>query len=173
MSFLKIIPVDSKNLKELQKISVTTFKETFVYQNTKENIESYLKINLSMKQIKKEFDNPFSEFYFAFNNKVIVGYLKLNFKSAQSENVLKNKAYEIERIYILKSQQRKGFGRQLFEKAVDIGKSKGYKKLWLGVWENNKAAINFYKKLNLSKFDEHIFLLGKDIQTDFLMKYNF
>ena len=173
MSFLKIIPVDSKNLNKLQKISVTTFKETFANQNTKENLESYLKTNLSKKQIKNELNNPQSEFYFAYNQEVIVGYLKLNFKSAQSENVLRNKAYEIERIYVLKSYQRKGFGRQLFEKAVEIGKSKGYKKLWLGVWENNKSAIKFYKKLKLSKFDKHIFLLGKDIQIDFLMKYSF
>ncbi len=173
MSFLKIVPVDSENLYDLHKISVTTFKETFASQNTKENMEYYLKKNLAKMQIKKELSNPFSEFYFAYNQEVIIGYLKLNFKNSQNENVLKNKAYEIERIYILKTHQRKGFGKQLFEKAVDIGRSRGYKKLWLGVWEKNKSAIKFYKKLNLSKFDKHEFLLGNDTQTDFLMKYDF
>ena len=173
MSLLKIIPVDSESLNDLHKISVTTFEETFAHQNTKENMEYYLKTNLNKKQIKKEFLNKFSKFYLAYNQQFIVGYLKLNFKNAQKEKVFKNKAYEIERFYILKSHQRKGFGKELFEKAVDVGKSRGYKKLWLGVWENNKTAINFYKKLKLSKFDKHTFLLGNDLQTDFLMEYNF
>ena len=87
--------------------------------------------------------------------------------------MLENKGFEIERFYLLKSFQGKGFGKKLFQKTIDIGKSKGYKKLWLGVWENNKSAIKFYKKLNLKIFDKHTFILGNDIQTDFLMKLNF
>ena len=67
--------------------------------------------------------------------------IALNFKNAQREDVMENKGFEIERIYLLKSFQGKGFGKKLFHKTIDIGRSKGYKKLWLGVWENNKSAI--------------------------------
>lgn len=51
------------------------------------------------------------------------------------------------------------FARQLNKKTV-----------WLGVWEHNLRAINFYKKHGFSKFGEHLFLVGKDAQTDWLMK---
>jgi hypothetical protein len=38
-----------------------------------------------------------------------VGYLKLNFKKAQREDVLEKKGFEIKHIYLLKSFQGKDF----------------------------------------------------------------
>ena len=84
-----------------------------------------------------------------------------------------NKAFEIERIYLLKTFQNMGYGKQLFKKIASIGKLKGYRRLWLGVWEHNLTAIKFYKKLKLKIFDKHNFIIGNDIQTDFLMKFDF
>jgi ribosomal protein S18 acetylase RimI-like enzyme len=40
----------------------------------------------------------------------------------------------------------------------------------LGVWEQNENAIAFYTKKGFEIFDRHIFKLGDDPQTDFLMK---
>jgi ribosomal protein S18 acetylase RimI-like enzyme len=42
--------------------------------------------------------------------------------------------------------------------------------VWLGVWEENLRAINFYKKNGFVEFDKHIFKLGNDEQTDIMMK---
>ena len=42
--------------------------------------------------------------------------------------------------------------------------------VWLGVWEENVRAINFYKKQGFNEFDKHIFMLGDDAQTDLLMR---
>ncbi|MEY3918157.1 MAG: Protease synthase and sporulation negative regulatory protein 1, partial [Bacteroidota bacterium] len=42
--------------------------------------------------------------------------------------------------------------------------------IWLGVWEHNPRAIRFYEKQGFVKFDQHIFQLGDDEQTDILMK---
>jgi GNAT superfamily N-acetyltransferase len=106
-------------------------------------------------------------------DKEIVGYLKLNFNHAQKESVLEGKAFEIERFYILKLHQGKGLGSQLFKKAIEIGKDKGYKLLWLGVWEHNTKALEFYTKKGLTAFDSHLFQLGQDAQTDILMQLKF
>ena len=102
----------------------------------------------------------------------MAGYLKLNFDSAQTENVLNNQAFEIERIYLLKEYQNKGLGTELFEAAIQIGKEKGYSTLWLGVWEKNRSALQFYQKKGLVTFGSHYFQLGSDTQTDFLMRYD-
>jgi ribosomal protein S18 acetylase RimI-like enzyme len=42
--------------------------------------------------------------------------------------------------------------------------------IWLGVWEENTKAINFYTKNGFAGFDKHIFKLGDDEQTDIMMK---
>ncbi|MEN9961197.1 MAG: Protease synthase and sporulation negative regulatory protein 1, partial [Bacteroidota bacterium] len=40
------------------------------------------------------------------------------------------------------------------------------------VWEKNSRAIRFYEKQGFVAFDQHIFQLGEDAQTDILMKLN-
>lgn len=167
---LHLRSVQKKELQTLRTISVQTFKETFGNQNTEENMTSYFKNQLSQKQIEKEFEEPNTDFYFAFCNKELIGYLKLNFNGIQKKVDLQVKAFEIERIYILKAHQRKGLGSQLFAQAIEIGRHMGYQLMWLGVWEFNYHAIKFYETKGLRVFDSHIFVLGKDMQTDFLMK---
>jgi ribosomal protein S18 acetylase RimI-like enzyme len=61
-------------------------------------------------------------------------------------------------------------GSQLLEQAIKIGRNKGYKLMWLGVWELNYKALKFYKKKKLEVFDSHNFQLGDEKQTDILMK---
>ena len=60
--------------------------------------------------------------------------------------------------------------KKILTKIFKIGKERGYRKLWLGVWEKNFKAINFYKKNGFKKFGKYNFLLGNDIQTDYLME---
>ena len=93
----------------------------------------------------------------------------LNFGQAQTE-FNDNKALEIERIYVLKEFYGKKVGQVLYDKAFDIAKQAGADYLWLGVWEENQRAINFYKKNGFVEFDKHIFKLGDDEQTDIIMK---
>ena len=130
---LQLIPVFEKEIRSLHRLSLETFKETFEAENKKEDLLAYLKQKMSIRQLKKELNNPFSSFFFATHKKQMAGYLKLNFYNAQTENVLNNQAFEIERIYLLKEYQNKGLGTELFEAAIQIGKEKRYRMLWLGV----------------------------------------
>ncbi len=168
-----IRPTKITELEKLHTISVQTFKETFEAKNNEDDMAVYLKHKLSKKQLNAEFSDRNTSFYFAYCDEVLVGYLKLNFKDAQKKVVLKGKAYEIERIYILKAHQGRGFGTQLFNEALEIGRGKGYKLMWLGVWEFNHKALKFYEKKGLKAFDSHIFQLGNDSQTDILMQLKF
>ena len=160
-------------LNELHDISIQTFEETFANQNTSENMQWYFENAMNIDCIRKELLHPNSYFYWATHQNQTVGYLKLNFNDAQSEMVLNNEAFEIERIYIKNEFQGNGFGSELFTLALRLGSEKGYKKLWLGVWEHNPKALAFYKRKGLVTFDQHLFQLGDDPQTDILMQLEF
>ena len=170
MSLLELIPVSIDDVKLLQKLSVQTFIETFGAQNSEADMQEYLNNQMSTSQLKKELEHAHSNFYFAYYKDRLAGYLKLNFESAQRETVGTGTAFEVERIYLLNDFQRQGLGKVLFEKAVALGKEKGYRKLWLGVWEHNTPALAFYKKLGLTVFDKHTFVLGSDSQTDLMLE---
>ncbi|MEZ4904515.1 MAG: GNAT family N-acetyltransferase [Spirosomataceae bacterium] len=77
---------------------------------------------------------------------------------------------EIERFYIQKAYKGQRLGSTLMQACVDWAKKEGFDTLWLGVWEYNPKAINFYEKMGFHRFGTHTFTLGSDIQLDFLMK---
>jgi len=99
----------------------------------------------------------------------VIGYLKLNKGGSQTE-LKDNDALEIERIYVLKEFHGKKVGQLLFDKAIEVAKAQDVAYVWLGVWENNKRALQLYSKNGFVEFDQHIFVLGDEAQTDIMMK---
>jgi predicted FMN-binding regulatory protein PaiB/ribosomal protein S18 acetylase RimI-like enzyme len=166
---INIREVTHKDIYHLQKIGRDTFFETFSGENTEENMQKYLDEGFSLEKLTAELNNPDSQFYFAELKNKVIGYLKLNFGPSQTE-LKDNKALEIERIYILKEFQGRRVGQLLYEKAIQTAIQADAEYVWLGVWENNPRAINFYKKNGFIEFDRHIFKLGDDEQTDLMMK---
>lgn len=161
--------VDEKDILKLQAISKKTFTDTFSSSNTKEDMQKYLNKSFSQDQLLKEISNQNSFFYFAMIDQEVVGYLKLNIAEAQTE-IYDLSSLEIERIYVLDTFQGQKIGQILFNKAVENAKSLNLNEIWLGVWEENISAINFYLKNGFEKFDQHIFKLGNDEQIDFMMR---
>jgi len=169
MSEVALVRVKMEDWKVLQKIGRETFKETFESGNTEENMCDYLETGFSEEKLKSELSNPGSIFYFARIENNVSGYLKVNFDEAQTE-LKDDSGMEIERIYVLKELHGKKVGQLLFEKALELAKQREKKFVWLGVWEENPRAIQFYKKNGFKEFDKHVFIIGDDEQTDIMMK---
>ena len=169
MENIEIKKVSISDLNELSEIGRKTFSETFSAGNSEENIESYLEEKFSVKQLTGELTNNDSSFYFSLIDDRVVGYLKVNFGKAQTE-LKGDTGAEIERIYVLKEFHGKKVGQFLYDKAIEVAKEANTDYIWLGVWEENPRAINFYKKNGFVEFDKHIFNLGGDLQTDIMMK---
>ncbi|AQY22223.1 GNAT family N-acetyltransferase [Riemerella anatipestifer] len=166
---IAIKKVKTNEVELLQEVSKTTFYETFAADNTPENMQKYLDESFSVKCLREELLDEFSEFYFARVNGELAGYLKLNFGASQTE-LKDSKAIEIERIYVLKAFQGKRVGQALYEYALQVARDRGVDYIWLGVWEQNHKAIRFYEKNGFVAFDKHLFVLGDDLQTDIMMK---
>lgn len=158
-----------EDIEKIKYISEKTFYETFSKDNTKEDMENYLKENFSYEQVEREVKNKYSKFYIVEHNKEVVAYMKLNFDKAQTEEG-HNNTLEVQRVYVLQEYKNNHIGKRLIQKAIEIGRHNHLSYIWLGVWENNINAIKFYEKQGFEKFDIHIFKLGEDEQTDNLMK---
>ena len=169
MKEFEVSKVSTSDADLLQIIAKQTFYETFKDQNSEEDMNQYLNENFSSQKIINELNTLNSEFYFATLNCKIVGYLKINFGNSQTELSNKN-GLEIERIYVLNQFHGKNVGQILFDKVLEIALKHKNDFVWLGVWEKNPRAINFYKKNGFVAFDKHIFQLGNDKQTDIMMK---
>jgi len=169
MKKIEIREITLNDIDQLLEIGRQTFYETFIVWNTEENLNIYLDERFTVGKLTDELNNKDSEFYFAlFDNKVI-GYLKINTGKAQTE-LQDDRALEIERIYVLKEFHGKNVGQLIYEKAIQIAEQKNVTYVWLGVWENNSRARNFYSKNGFVEFDKHIFRMGNSEQTDLMMK---
>lgn len=158
-----------RDLSRLQKIGKRTFFDTYAAGNSEENMRQYLENVFSDEKVQSELTDENSEFYFAELDEEEIGYLKVNLGPSQTDLKVDN-ALEIERIYVLKEYQGLKVGQKLLTKATEIAKQKQLDYVWLGVWERNPNAIQFYQKHGFTEFDKHVFKLGDDEQTDLMMK---
>jgi len=159
-----------ENLDDLIAISIDTFREAFEAYNNPQDFSEYMNSAFSRDSISMQLQNPDSEFYFIYQDSLLIAYIKINFGNAQSETINKD-AMELERIYILPKFIGLGYGKIIINKIKEMARLKPTSFLWLGVWDQNEAAIRFYQRHGFQKFDEHSFYLGKDKQTDWLMKF--
>ncbi|MEW9052147.1 MAG: GNAT family N-acetyltransferase [Neobacillus sp.] len=161
-----------EDLRTLQDISIETFNDTFMHQNSPENMKAYLEKAFNLNQLEKELSNDSSQFFFVYVNHEVAGYLKVNTNDAQSEE-MGEESLEIERIYIRSPFQKHGLGKHLFNQAMEVAVEQNKKKIWLGVWEKNENAIAFYQKMGFVQTGAHSFYMGDEEQIDFIMMKTF
>ena len=171
MSFPNLIiqRATETDMSDLQSISILTFFQAFEQFNTAGDMQLYLENCLSIEQLSKEMETAASSFFLAKIDGVTIGYLKLNC-GISGQNDLEGQGLEIERIYVVEEYHGTGFGQELYAFAVEKATEIHATHLWLGVWEHNPRAIRFYEKLGFKPFGTQQFILGKDIQTDVLMR---
>lgn len=150
-------------------LSRQTFYESFAADNTVENMDKFMNEQFTRKKLIDEVKQPWQIFFLAFINEEAVGYVKLR-EGSIPLLLADQSCIEIARIYSVKQMIGKGVGKHLMQTCIDLALQKRKELLWLGVWEKNYRAIDFYTKWGFEKFGEQKFLLGNDLQTDWLMK---
>lgn len=76
---------------------------------------------------------------------------------------------EIKRIYLLSRFQGGGLGKRLVLEAVDEARQRNAKRLLLGVYARNDAAIGFYERMGFQKFGTRRFNVGGHDYDDHIM----
>jgi len=172
MDNIAIFRVMIKDLDDLVLISRQTYFETFFDAfNDPAAFEVYIAEVYAAERLRKELQDVDTRFYFAANPQGILGYYKLNFRTAQS--IFRgNNAAEIERIYVLADHQAKGIGTALLRHAIAEAGSEEIKDLWLAVWDQNHQAITFYKRNGWRRFGTHNYIINKELQTDILLHFD-
>lgn len=166
-----LVRVKIDHLQTLRDLEVETYRDTFGPYIVEEDLEDYFSTVLSLEQIEKDLLNPESETYFVLNEEQeICGFLKINWGQAQTEPVEMDKSFEIQRIYVKKECQGAGFGKEMFTFALHQAKSRGFEWAWLGVWERNFKAQDFYYRFGFERFSEHEYPTGDTVDIDWLLR---
>lgn len=149
-------------------LSRQTFYDTFAADNTKEDMNKFLDEQFTRDGLIAEVGSEGNIFLLAYADDAVAGYARLRNKSILSLGT--DNAIEIARIYAATNMISKGVGSALMKACIDIARRMQKEIIWLGVWEKNQRAIDFYIKFGFQKFADSDFLLGNDLQKDWLMK---
>lgn len=155
----------------LAKIGWQSFHETFADhpKNHPDDMKIYMDEAFSVETISAELLDKDSIWFVAEVENEMVGFVKLK-QNSREEEIFGENPIELCRLYAIKKVIGKGVGKALMLKSLEFAKENGNDVIWLGVWEFNFNAQKFYTKFGFEKCGEHIFQLGNDPQTDWLMQ---
>ncbi len=151
-------------------MSIRTFCDTFADFNTPANMEQFLQVQFTREQLMEEVGAPRNTFLLAYSGDKPVGYARLYENRESPREFGGASIIEISRLYCEKEAIGKGIGRALMEACLETGRQKGKEWIWLCVWEHNRRAIDFYTKTGFERFGQQLFILGQDLQNDWVMK---
>lgn len=153
--------------KKLRTLSEDTFRHAYAAFNTQEDMETYCAKHFSLAQIEKEIEDAQTKFILALEDDEILGYVKLNHAPELTTGT--RKPLELARLYTRVDLIGKGTGRQLVDEAVRYAQENDFDALCLSVWQKNPKAIKFYEREKFVIAGTTQFLLGNDLQDDFVM----
>jgi diamine N-acetyltransferase len=157
---------DAESLADL---AATTFHQAFDGSSKQENVDGYVQSAFSPEQLAIELLDPNSTYLIVEMAGQAVGYLKL-YEGKAPVCVNDPGAIELARLYVRQEFLAQKIGAALMQRALEEARRKGYRTIFLGVWENNERAKAFYQKWGFVRVGEHIFQMGDDPQTDWWME---
>lgn len=155
---------------ELAKVAWQAFDEAFSGHpaNDPADMKAYMAVAFAEQTVRSEIEDLANTYLVAEVSGRIVGYAKV-IEGTREECVTAERPIELSRLYCLEAFIGRKIGKSLMEACLALGSSNGNDVMWLGVWEYNERAQRFYSNFGFEKCGEHVFLLGSDPQTDWVM----
>lgn len=160
-----------KDAEALANIGRKTFIQTFGHLYSPDNLNAYLDGNFS-SAIQKEELSQKDQFHMLVESAgVVIGFSKAGPNKLPVQNPLQP-AYELQRIYVLPEYAGQGVGEKLIAANMDFFKKQGAEGIYVGVWENNLRAQQFYRKHGFQVIGNYNFMVGHHSDNELIMQYN-
>ena len=160
-------PGDASLVSDLSNI---TFIQTYQGTCSDEDLQEFIDQCFNTEVILRELQEPEEYYFLAFSDGLPVGYMRLKEDYRDYPDITKNRALELKRIYVLNDYHSQGIGAMLMEFAIEFALEKDFEAIWLGVWEENNRAIQFYKRFGFEDTGaRNTFYIGKTAQMDHWM----
>lgn len=148
----------------LAAISLKTFVDTFAPHNRAEDMDAYASVAFGEAQQRREIETAGVVTLIGEENGDAIAYAQLR----QTMGALHGDV-ELARFYVDAPHHGRGIAQALMDAVEVQARTFGAGRLWLGVWERNLRAIAFYRKIGFVHCGSQPFLLGSDLQTDWVM----
>src|SRR5262245_31665406 len=131
-------------------------------------MQAYLDAAFTLPRMTGELSEPQAIFILGESDDQLAAYAKL-LPDKPPGCVQGEAPIELVRFYVDRPWQGMGLASKLMELCLAEAKHRGFKTIYLGVWERNFRAQAFYRKWSFARVGDHIFQMGDDPQTDWWM----
>lgn len=168
MNEIHIRQAQEEDAARLYGLASRVFYNTFAPDNTAEDMLLYMESAFSPERQRQEILDPQRITLVAFTDETLVGYVQFT-EGLPEPCVTTAKPIELARLYVDETWHGKGLASRLLQEGLTRVQNRGFQTVWLGVWEHNPRAQKFYLKSGFKRVGEHIFQMGTDPQTDWVL----
>jgi diamine N-acetyltransferase len=152
----------------LAEIAEQTFRETFGSMNDESDVDAHCIENFGVELQLKEIEDSNVVTILVEVDDALAGFAQIRLYSPKHCVPTKHPS-ELHRIYISRLFHGLGIAQEMMREIFKVAKQTSSDCIWLGVWEQNPRAINFYEKYDFKVVGEHTFQFGSDPQRDLVM----
>lgn len=154
----------------LSLVAAATFLESYAGQLRGEDILLHCQRHHSSQAYARWLADPTAKCWVveADQGQAMVGYQLLAVPDVPVAD-LSPTDIELKRLYLLHRFQGGGLGRALVQAAAEWASGAGYRRLLLGVYSQNHAALRFYERMGFVRVGERTFHVGNSDFFDYIL----
>jgi diamine N-acetyltransferase len=162
----------SKDVPALSVIAKKTFYDSFSGTCTAADMDDFLELYYNETVLANQIEVDKIIYFFAEINNIPVAYISFTKEEPNFSETKGRKAIELKRLYVLNDYHGKQIAQKLMNLFLGYAVKEDFNVAFLGVWEYNYKAQNFYAKYGFERtIYRHDFPIGDTAQTDiYLMK---
>jgi ribosomal protein S18 acetylase RimI-like enzyme len=153
---------------DLAALAAGTFRDTFAADNDPGDLAAYLAQAYGPEIQARELADPAIGTLVIVHERRLVAFAQLR-QGSTPEAITGSRPIELWRFYVDRTHHGRGMAQALMQAVLARATAAGAGTIWLGVWERNLRAQAFYRKAGFADVGTHVFVLGRDVQTDRLM----
>jgi ribosomal protein S18 acetylase RimI-like enzyme len=161
-----------KDVPALSVIAKKTFYDSFSGTSTAADMDNFLELYYNEAVLAQQIETEGINYFFAQINDAPVGYISFSKENPDFAATKGRKVIELKRLYVLGEYHTKGVAQKLMNLFLEYAIKENFDIAFLGVWEYNYKAQNFYAKYGFNRTNyRHPFPIGNTPQTDiYLLK---
>lgn len=152
----------------LADLALRIFLDTFGPQNDPADIELHVRGHYSEEIQREELNDPSLTYLIAEVDSKAVGFAMIGDPRSKSCEPL-DAPVELFRFYVHKDWHGRGIAAPMMEACYAEARARRGRTVCLSVWQQNPRAIRFYEKLGYRIAGTQPYILGNDVQTDWVM----